>query len=153
MSQLRTRLTEDMKNFLRAKDEIALNTVRNVISELKKREIDQKLTIDDAAVMTVIGALIKSRRESVDQYTKGGRQDLADRELKEIKVLEAYMPAQMSDDELSQIIKTVIKETGAVAPKDQGNVMKAIMPKLQGRAEGARVKDLVAKLLGSTQTG
>ena len=134
---------------MRAKDAARLSTVRLLLAAIKQREVDERIELDDAAVLGVIEKMIKQRRESIAQFEKGGRQDLADNEKAEVQLLSAYMPAQMSDADVQKLVESVISETGASSAKDMGKVMAALKARLAGKADMGKVSALVkAKLSG-----
>ena len=134
---------------MRAKDAARLSTIRLLLAAIKQREVDERIELDDAAVLGVIEKMIKQRRESIVQFEKGGRQDLADTEKAEVQLLSAYMPAQMSDADIQKQIDSVISETGASSAKDMGKVMGALKARLAGKADMGKVSGLVkAKLSG-----
>ncbi len=138
-----------MKTAMRAKDAARLSTIRLLLAAIKQREVDERIELDDAAVLGVIEKMIKQRRESIVQFEKGGRKDLADNEKAEVQVLSAYMPAQMSDAEVEKLVDSVISETGASSAKDMGKVMAALKARLAGKADMGKVSALVkAKLSG-----
>ena len=138
-----------MKAAMRAKDAARLSTVRLLLAAIKQREVDERIELDDAAVLGVIEKMIKQRRESIVQFEKGGRQDLADTEKAEVQVLSGYMPAQMSDADIQKQIDSVISETGASSAKDMGKVMAALKARLAGKADMGKVSALVkGKLSG-----
>ena len=138
-----------MKTAMRAKDAARLSTVRLLLAAIKQREVDERIELDDAAVLGVIEKMIKQRRESIAQFEKGGRQDLADNEKAEVQVLSAYLPAQMGDADIQKEIDSVISATGAAGAKDMGKVMAALKAKLAGKADMGKVSALVkAKLSG-----
>ena len=138
-----------MKAAMRAKDAARLSTVRLLLAAIKQREVDERIELDDAAVLGVIEKMIKQRRESIAQFEKGGRQDLANNEKAEVQVLSAYMPAQMGDADIQKEIDSVISATGAAGAKDMGKVMAALKAKLAGKADMGKVSALVkAKLSG-----
>jgi uncharacterized protein YqeY len=142
---LKGNITEDMKTAMKAGDKDRLKVVRLAIAAVKQVEVDSRKDIDDAGVVGVIEKMLKQRRDSVEQFTKGGRNDLADIETAEIAVLETYLPEQLSDAELATLIDEVIDATGAESIRDMGKVMGAIKSKAAGRADmgavGARVKE------------
>jgi uncharacterized protein YqeY len=140
---LKERLDSDMKAAMREKDAVTLSVVRLLKSAIKYREIELAKTLDDAEIQGVIATEIKRRRDSVEQYRAGNRADLADREEAEIRVLQAWMPAQLTLDELRTKVDEVVRRLGAAGPKDLGAVMKALRPEVQGRAEGKTVSELV----------
>ena len=132
---------------MRAKDAARLSTIRLILAAIKQREVDERIELDDAAVLGVLEKMIKQRRESIVQFEKGGRQDLANNEKAEVQVLSAYMPAQMGDADIQKEIDSVISATGAGGAKDMGKVMAALKAKLAGKADMGKVSALVkAKL-------
>ena len=134
---------------MRAKDSARLSTVRLLLAAIKQREVDERIELDDAQILSVIEKMIKQRRESIAQFEKASRNDLADAEKAEIQVLSAYMPAQMSDADVEKAIQSTISETGASGAKDMGKVMAALKAKLAGKADMGKVSGLVkAKLSG-----
>jgi len=136
-----------MKAAMRAKDAARLSTIRLLLAAIKQREVDERIELDDAAVLGVLEKMIKQRRESIVQFEKGGRQDLANNEKAEVQVLSAYMPAQMSDADIQKEIDSAISATGAAGAKDMGKVMAALKAKLAGKADMGKVSALVkAKL-------
>ncbi len=145
---LRERLLADLTTALKTRDTARLEALRMVKAALQKQEIEVQHQLDDTEVMALLSTLIKQRREAAESFTKGGRADLAVKEQAELELLESYLPAAVSADELESIVTTVIAETGASSPKDIGRVMKAVMTRLAGhRADGKAVNDLVrAKL-------
>ncbi|WP_058866405.1 GatB/YqeY domain-containing protein [Chloracidobacterium thermophilum] len=145
---LRERLLADLTTALKTRDTARLEALRMVKAALQKQEIEVQHQLDDAEVMALLSTLIKQRREAAESFAKGGRADLAAREQAELELLESYLPAAVSADELESIVTAVIAETGASSPKDIGRVMKAVMARLAGRrADGKAVNDLVrAKL-------
>ena len=134
---------------MRAKDSARLSTVRLLLAAIKQREVDERIELDDAQVLSVIEKMVKQRRESIAQFEKASRNDLADVEKAEIQVLSGYMPAQMSDADVEKAIQSTISETGASGAKDMGKVMAALKAKLAGKADMGKVSGLVkAKLSG-----
>ena len=134
---------------MRAKDAARLSTIRLILAAIKQREVDERIELDDAAVLGVLEKMIKQRRESIAQFEKGGRQDLANSEKAEVQVLSAYMPAQMGDADIQKEIDSAISATGAAGAKDMGKVMAALKSKLAGKADMSKVSGLVkAKLSG-----
>ena len=144
---LRERIDNEMKDAARAKEARRLNTLRMLKSAMKYREIETGKTLEDADVVAVVGTLIKQRRDSAAQYTSGGRPELARNENEEIVILEAFLPRQLTDDELAALVQEAIAASGAKGPKEMGAVMKALMPKVAGKAEGKRVSDAVKSAL------
>jgi uncharacterized protein YqeY len=138
-----------MKAAMRAKDGARLSAIRLVLSGIKQREIDERIQLTDADVLSVLEKMIKQRRESIAQYEKAARNDLADVEKFEIGVLSAYLPQQMGDAELAQAVAAAVAESGASGIKDMGKVMAILKPRLAGRADMGAVSSLVkAKLSG-----
>mgnify|MGYP001465041665 FL=1 len=141
---LKARISDDMKSAMKAGDKDRLRVVRLILAAIKQVEVDKRIELDDAAVLGVLEKMVKQRRDSVEQFQKGNRDDLAQIELSEIAVLEEYLPEQLSDDELDAMIDEVIGTTGAESIRDMGKVMGAIKAKAAGRADmgavGARVK-------------
>jgi len=141
---LKGQITEDMKAAMKAGDKDRLKVVRLIMAAIKQVEVDQRIELDDAVVLTVLDKMVKQRRDSVEQFRKGNRDDLADIELAEIVVLEDYLPEQLGDAELDAMIDEAISSTGAESIRDMGKVMGQIKSKAAGRADmgavGARVK-------------
>ena len=134
---------------MRAKDAARLSTIRLLLAAIKQREVDERIELDDAAVLGVIEKMIKQRRESITQFEKGGRKDLADNEKAEVQVLSGYLPAQMSDADVQKLVESVISETGASSAKDMGKVMAALKARLAGKADMGKVSGLVKAKLSS----
>jgi len=141
---LKERITEDMKAAMRASDKERLLTIRMVQAAIKQREVDERITLDDAQVIAVLEKMVKQRRESIVQFEQGARQDLADKEKSEIVLLQSYLPAQLTEAEVDAIISEAIASTGAASIKDMGKVMAAVKAKAAGRADmgavSARIK-------------
>jgi len=138
-----------MKAAMRAKDAARLSTVRLLLAAIKQREVDERIELDDPQVLSVIEKMIKQRRESIAQYEKAARKDLADVEKAEIQVLSGYMPAQMSEADIQRAVQAAIAETGASGVKDMGKVMAALKATLAGKADMGKVSGLVkSKLSG-----
>ena len=134
---------------MRQKDTVRLSAVRMLKAALTNREIERGRALDDAESQQVVASLVKQRKDSIEQFTKGGRQDLADKEAAEIRVLEAYLPPAADPAAIDQAVAEAISETGATSPKDMGRVMKAAMAKLAGQnVDGKAVNDLVRQKLG-----
>ena len=146
---LRERLNEEMKAAMKAREAERLGALRLLLAAVKQREVDERITLDDAGVVAVVEKMIKQRRDSIAQYEKAARQDLADKEKFEIAVLEAYLPQRLSDAEVEAIVAEAVAVTGAQSPADMGKVMGAVKPKLAGRADMGQVSALVkARLAG-----
>jgi uncharacterized protein len=138
-----------MKTAMRAKDSARLSTVRLLLAALKQREVDERIVLTDADVLSAIEKMIKQRRESIVQYEKAARKDLADVEKFEIGVLSAYLPQQMAEAELAQAVAAAVAESGASGIKDMGKVMALLKPRLAGRADMGAVSSLVKARLSS----
>jgi uncharacterized protein len=146
---LQEQISAALKDAMRARDEAKMITLRLVLAAIKKREKEARSLLEDQEVISVITTQIKQRRESIEQYRKAGREDLAQREENELQILQGYMPEQVSEEEISNTLDEIIAEVGAVSMKDMGKVMKAAMAKLAGRAEGGAINAMVkAKLSG-----
>ncbi len=145
---LRQRISDDMKNAMRAKDAARLGAIRLLLAAMKQREVDERIELDDAAVVAIVEKLLKQRRDSFSQYQAAARQDLADQEAFEIEVLSAYMPQPMSAEEVAALIAQDVSETGAASARDMGRVMAWLKPKLAGRADMNGVSGLVKNALG-----
>jgi uncharacterized protein len=151
---LKDKITEDMKAAMRAKDTARLGTVRLLLSAMKQKEVDERMVLTgtvltDADILAIIDKMVKQRRESIAQFEKAGRNDLADGEKAEIAVLSGYLPQQLSDAEVGQAIAAAIAETGAAGARDMGKVMALLKPRLAGRTDMGKVSGLVkAKLAG-----
>jgi uncharacterized protein len=149
MATLRERLDADLKDAMRAKNELTTNALRALKSAIKYKEVEPgaKGPLDDGAIFQVINSMIKQRRDSIEQFTAGGRPELADKEKQEIAVLQGYLPQQLSADELRAEVQAAISASGAKSAKDMGAVMKLLTPKLQGRAEGRAISEEVKSQL------
>jgi hypothetical protein len=146
---LKDQITEDMKTAMRAKDSERLGTIRLLLAACKQREVDERIVLDDAAVVALVDKLIKQRKDSVAAFEGAGRQDLADKESAEIKVLQVYLPQRMSADEVLVEVKAIVAELGASGPGDMGKVMGAVKTRLAGKAEMAVVSAAVKAALAS----
>ena len=144
---LKDQITEDMKTAMRAKDSERLGTIRLLLAALKQKEVDERIELDDVAVVAVVDKLIKQRKDSVAAYQQAGRQDLADKESAEIKVLEAYLPQRMSAEEVATEVKAIVAELGAKGPGDMGKVMGVVKTRLAGKAEMGQVSAAVKAAL------
>jgi uncharacterized protein YqeY len=146
---LKDRITEDMKAAMRAKESERLGTIRMITAAIKQREVDERIQLDDVQVLSVIEKMIKTRKESVEQFKIGGRDDLVARESREIELLQAYLPAQLSEGEVDALIREAIAESGATSIKEMGKAMALLKQKAQGRADMAAASaKLKAKLSG-----
>ena len=144
---LKEQITEDMKTAMRAKDSERLGTIRLLLAACKQREVDERIVLDDAAVVGLVDKLIKQRKDSVTAYLQAQRQDLADKESAEIKVLEAYLPQRMGADEIAQAVRAIVTGLGATGPGDMGKVMGAVKTRLAGKAEMGLVSAAVKAAL------
>lgn len=144
---LKERITEDMKAAMRAKDSERLGTIRLLTAAMKQKEVDERVELDDAAVVGIVDKLIKQRKDSVEAFQKAGRTDLADKEAAEITVLQAYLPARLSQDEIAAEVKAIVAEVGAKGPGDMGKVMGAVKQRLAGKADMGQVSAAVKAAL------
>lgn len=145
---LRDRLSEDLKLAMKARDQLRMDVIRMIKAAVLNKEVEMKKDLDDADMSRIMTTMIKQRKESVEQYEKGQRAELAAKERQEISIIESYLPKALSADELKRIVESLIQETGATSAKDMGAVMKAVMARLAGQpVDGKQVSDLVrAKL-------
>ncbi len=145
---LKDRITDDMKAAMRSGEREKLSAVRLILAAIKQREVDERVTLDDIQVLAVLEKMAKQRRESIAQFQSGGRSDLVAKETAELDLLKSYMPAQLSEAEVSSLIEEAIRSTGATSHKDMGKVMAAVKQKAQGRADmgalSARIKERLA---------
>jgi uncharacterized protein YqeY len=145
---LRDRLTEDLKLAMKARDQLRMDVIRMIKAAVLNKEVEMKKDLDDAEMSRIMTTMIKQRKESVEQYEKGQRAELAAKERQEISIIESYLPKALSADELERIVETVIRETGAGSAKDMGAVMKTVMARLAGQpVDGKHVSDLVRSKL------
>ena len=146
---LRDQLGEDMKAAMKARESDKLGAIRLLLAAVKQREIDERITLDDAGVVAVVEKMVKQRKDSIAQFEKAARQDLADKEQFEIGILQAYLPQQLGSAQIDAIIAEAVASTGATSAADMGKVMSAVKPRLAGRADMGKVSALVkAKLAG-----
>jgi uncharacterized protein YqeY len=149
LPDLKGRITDDMKAAMRSGEKERLSVIRMVTAAIKQREVDERITLDDAQVLSVLEKMVKQRKESLEQFKAGNRPDLVDKEAAEITLLQAYMPSQLTDAEVDALVSEAIASTGAVSIKDMGKVMAVIKAKAQGRADMAAVGTKIkAKLVG-----
>ena len=148
---METSLKEKFNNLLhesiKSHDEVARDTMRMILTNLKLIEVEKKQPLDDAAILALVQKEIKMRHESIEEFKKGNRQDLVERSEAEVKVLEQFLPKQLSDEEIRSVVQTAISEVGASSIADMGKVMKAALPRLQGKAASDRVSSTVKELL------
>jgi uncharacterized protein YqeY len=146
---LRDQINQDMKAAMRSKDEARLSAIRMLWAAIQRREVDERITLDDTQVLSVVEKTVRQSRDAVEQFLKGNRPDLADKENRDIAFWEVYLPAQASDDEVAKLVKEAIASTGAASIKDMGKVVGVLKPKLQGRADMGKVSALVKAQLAS----
>jgi len=144
---LKAQITEDMKTAMRAKDSERLGTIRLLLAAMKQKEVDERVELDDAAVIAIVDKLIKQRKDSIAAFEGAGRQDLADKEKAERAVLTAYLPARMSAEEVATAVKAIVAELGASGPGDMGKVMGAVKAQLAGKADMGQVSAAVKAAL------
>ncbi|CAN7578688.1 GatB/YqeY domain-containing protein [Caballeronia sp. LjRoot34] len=144
---LKDQITDDMKTAMRARETDRLGTIRLLLAAIKQREVDERVTLDDAAITAVIDKMIKQRKDSISQFQTAGRDDLVAKEQAELVVLAAYMPEQMSNEAIDAEIQVAVAATGAAGPQDMGKVMGVLKPKLAGRADMTAVSGLVKAAL------
>lgn len=149
MSDLKARLTEDMKSAMRAKDQPRLNTIRSILAAIKQREVDERITLDDANVLLVLDKLAKQRRESITQFKQAQRQDLVDVETFELDIITTYLPEQLSEHAIDDMIRKAIADLGVTSMKDMGKVVAILKPQMQGRADLGAVSAKVKATLSS----
>ncbi|WP_448517704.1 GatB/YqeY domain-containing protein [Pseudothermotoga sp.] len=147
---LKAKLNQDLKEALKAKDEVKLRTVRMLLAAIKNFEVEKMGPATDEEIFQIMSKEIKKRQEAIEMYEKGGRQDLAQAEKQEIEVIQSYMPKQLSEEEIREIARKVISEMNLKSPKDVGTAMKAIMPQVKGRADGKLVNKIVSELLSGS---
>jgi uncharacterized protein YqeY len=146
---MKSQLNDAMKDAMRAKDKERLGAIRLMLAEIKRVEVDERIEIDDARVLAILDKMVKQRRDSISQYESAGRQELADVEIAEINVIQDFLPAALSEDEIKQLVQSAISETGAASMADMGKVMGVLRPQIQGRADAGAVSGLVKAALNS----
>jgi uncharacterized protein YqeY len=144
---LKDQITEDMKAAMRAKETVKLGTIRLLTAAMKQKEVDERIELTDTLVLAIIEKMIKQRKDSIQQFEAGGRQDLADIEKAELAILSAYMPASLSEAEIKAAVAEAVTASGAAGPQDMGKVMAIVKPKLAGRADMTLVSALVKAAL------
>lgn len=149
MPGLREQLREDLKTAMRAKETVRRDTIRMLEAAIKNAEIEKRGELEESVVLTIVQKQVRQREDSIEQFEKGDRQDLADKERAEIEVLTAYLPAQMDRDAITAAARAVIERTGAGGPGDKGKVMGPLMGELRGQADGRLVNEVVGELLGA----
>lgn len=149
MTTLKERITEDMKAAMRAKETERLGAIRMLQAAIKQKEVDERVELDDVAVIAIVDKLLKQRKDSIEAFEKAGRQDLADKEKSEVAVLSAYLPARLSADEVAAEVKAIVAELGAKGPGDMGKVMGAVKARLAGKADMGQVSAAVKAALST----
>jgi len=144
---LQEKLMEDLKTSMKSKDKVRKNVVTMVRAAIKQREVDERIELDDTDIIDIMAKQIKQKKDSIEDFAKGNRQDLIDLTNEEIKILLDYLPPQLSDEELESIVKDAVEQSGAQTKKDLGKLMALIMPKVKGKADGKHVNQIVAKYL------
>lgn len=148
-TELKDQITAAMKDAMRARDKDRLGTIRLIQAAIKQVEVDERIDVTDDRLLVILDKMVKQRKDSVQQFTDAGRTDLADKELAEIAVIQTFLPAPLSDDELQGLIRDAIAESGAAGPQDMGKVMAVLKPRIQGRADVGQASQHVKKLLAS----
>lgn len=149
---LKERIMNDLKKAMKERNEVKVRTLRMVIASIKNWEVENTKEIDDDGMITVLTKEAKRRKEAIEEYRKAGREDLMRAEEEELKIIESYLPERMSEEEIKELVLKTIEEVKATSPKDLGKVMKVIMPKVKGRADGKLVNEMVRKILSDGQT-
>jgi uncharacterized protein YqeY len=147
MMSLKDQITEDMKTAMRAKDSARLLTIRGLLAALKQKEVDERVVLDDAAVIAIIDKLVKQRKDSISQFAAGGRADLVDKEAAELVVLEGYLPQRLTAEEVADEVNKIVTSLGATGPGDMGKVMGAVKAQLAGKADMSLVSAAVKQAL------
>ena len=146
---LKSMITEDMKNAMRSKDINRLGTIRLLLAAIKQKEVDERIELTDTQVITIVEKMIKQRKDSINQFTTAKRQDLVDQETSELLLLETYLPAQLSEEEILAKVKQTIEASGAVGPQDMGKVISILKPELAGQADMGKVSAIVKAALSA----
>ena len=149
MSDLKERITADMKSAMRNKEKLRLLTIRTILAAIKQQEVDTRLELDDLDVLAILDKMCKQRRESIAQFTKAERSDLVEQEEAELEVIQVYLPEPLTDEEIQVLISDAMSETGADSMKDMGKVMSYIKPKAQGRADMGKVSGMIKSQLSA----
>jgi len=148
-SELKTRINDDMKAAMRAKEKERLGVIRLILAAIKQREVDERIDLDDTQVLAVLDKMVKQRRDSIEQFMNAGREELADKERFELDLIQGYMPAALSEVELDALIKEAVSAVGASSMQDMGKVMAELKPKIQGRADMGQVSQKVKAAIGA----
>ncbi|HQT80792.1 MAG: glutamyl-tRNA amidotransferase [Ferrovum sp. 37-45-19] len=149
MAGLKNQITEDMKSAMRARDSERLGALRLLLAAIKQKEVDERVDVDDVAVLSILEKMLKQRRDSIDQYTKANRMDLVEQEAFEVTVLEKYLPAPLTETEINDLVKQAVAESQASVMSDMGKVMAILRPTVSGRADMAKISQLVKQVLGT----
>lgn len=147
MATIKERMSEALKSAMKSGDKATVSALRMLHSAIRKKEIDDRVDLDDAGVIKILSAMAKQRQDSIEQFKAGGRQDLVEKEEAELKLIQSYLPAQMSREELLKLVEETIQEAQAKTEKDMGAVMKLLLPKVAGKADGKTVNQLVREKL------
>jgi len=147
MSSLKTRINDDVKAAMRNKDSERLVTLRMITAAIKQKEVDERIELDDTRILAIIDKMVRQHRDSISQFESAGRLDLVAKEQTELAIVAAYLPEQLSNEEVAGIIKSAIEKTGATTIKDMGKVMGLVRPEIQGRADMGHVSDLIKAFL------
>jgi uncharacterized protein len=143
MGELKQRINEDVKAAMRNKDRTRLLTLRMIMAAIKQKEVDERIELDDSLVLVVLDKMAKQHRDSITQYQNAGRNDLVEKENRELAIVQSYLPTPLSEDEIQQLIKQAIQETGATSVQDMGKVMGQLKPRVQGRVDMGKISGLV----------
>jgi hypothetical protein len=143
MAELKQRINDDVKIAMRKKDKDRLTTLRMILAAIKQKEVDERIELDDTQILAVLDKMAKQHRDSINQFEQAGRNDLVEKENRELAIVQTYLPAQLSDAEIQQLLQDAIQETGAASMQDMGKVMAVLKPKLQGRADMGKISGLV----------
>lgn len=147
-TSLKEQITEAMKNAMRAKEKERLGAIRLILAEIKRIEVDERIDVDNDRLLVILDKMVKQRRDSVKQFADAGRQELADKEQAEIDVIQEFLPTQLSEEELTQLVADAVAQTGAASMQDMGKVMGILKPQVQGRADMGAVSKAVKAHLG-----
>jgi uncharacterized protein len=147
MAELKQRINDDVKIAMREKDKDRLTTLRMILAAIKQKEVDERIELDDTQILAVLDKMAKQHRDSIDQFEQAGRNDLVEKENRELAIVQTYLPTQLTEAEIQQLLQDAIQETGAASMQDMGKIMAVLKPKLQGRADMGKISGLVkAKL-------
>ncbi|MBN23154.1 MAG: glutamyl-tRNA amidotransferase [Bdellovibrionaceae bacterium] len=149
MSEIKKKLSENMKTFMKSGQKESLKHARSLHAAIRKKEIDDRVDLDDDAIIKIIQTSVKQRQDSIEQFKQGGRDDLVEAETQELQFLTTFLPKQLSDEELERVVRAAIESSGASEPKDMGKVMPVVLAQVQGGADGKRVSQMVKNCLSS----